>query len=84
MDTERTTEVDNTMKTFATEKLDKPWEAMYRALLVALYKSIIQLKTNRRIAINLAGIVTAHVKNMAEYDGVPEEEWIDYRGWRND
>ena len=65
-------------------QLDKPWESMYRSLLSALYKSIIDLKTNRRIAKNLAVVVKAHVENMADYDGVPYENWADYRGWRND
>lgn len=66
------------------KKLDKPWESMYRALLVALYKSLIHLKTNKRIAINLSEIVTAHVKNMADYDEVAFEDWADYKGWRHD
>ena len=62
----------------------KPWEAMYRSLLSALYKSIIDLKSDKKIALNLAVVVKAHVENMAGFDGVPVEEWVDYRGWRDE
>jgi hypothetical protein len=62
----------------------KPWEAMYRALLGGLYKSIIDLESDKEIALNLSVVVKAHVENMAGFDGVPVEEWVDYRGWRDE
>ncbi len=66
------------------KKIDKPWEAMYRALLKGLFILLRDKSTKRQQIKHLKVIVAAHICNMAEYDGVPEEEWMEYRGWRND
>ena len=40
--------------------------------------------SDKEIALNLSVVVKAHVENMAGFDGVPVEEWVDYRGWRDE
>ncbi len=66
------------------KKRDGTWEAMYRALLKGLVLLLREKPNKRKQIKHLKVIVAAHIGNMAEYDGVPEEEWMDYRGGRND
>ena len=58
---------------------EKPWEAMYRSLVIRL-DEIVQ---NNESINSVELISTAHIALMSEYHGVPETEWTAYRGWRD-
>ena len=60
-------------------KTEKPWEAMYRSLVIRL-DEIVQ---NNEAMSAVETISSAHIQIMAEYDGVHENEWTKYRGWRH-
>ena len=64
------------------KKRDGTWEEMYRALLKGLFLFLLDKSSKRQKIKHLKVVVSAHVRNMAAYDGVPEEEWVFYRGWR--
>ncbi len=59
-------------------KKEKPWEAMYRSLIIRLDEIVQNNETMDSVEL----ISTAHVKIMSEYDEVPEAQWTKYRGWR--
>ena len=59
--------------------MSKPWEAMYRSLIIRL-DEIVQ-NNESMSAVEL--ISTAHIRIMSEYDEVSESEWTKYRGWRD-
>ncbi|MBE27599.1 MAG: hypothetical protein CMB06_00600 [Euryarchaeota archaeon] len=57
----------------------KPWEAMYRSLIIRL-DEIVQ---NNEPLSSVELISNTHIKVMSEYDGVSTTEWTKYRGWRD-
>ncbi len=60
-------------------KKEKPWEAMYRSLIIRLDEIV---QKNEPMD-SVEAISTAHITVMSEYDGVSEAEWTAYRGWRD-
>lgn len=61
------------------KKRDGTWEAMYRALLKCFFLLLLDKSTKRQQLKQLRVVVASHICNMAEYDGVPEEEWVLHR-----
>ncbi len=57
----------------------KPWEAMYRSILIRLDEIV----KNEEPLDAVAYMTKVHINVMSEYDGVPETEWTAYRGWRD-
>jgi hypothetical protein len=58
----------------------KPWEEMYRAVIQRLHQIVQENEPMESVEL----IVNAHISIMSEYDGVPESEWVKYRGYRTE